>query len=312
MKIFSIIVPVYNVEKYLNKCLDSLVQQEFDMNLVQIILIDDGSCDNSALICKDYVQKYPYFQYHFIPRSSQSGLGNARNYAMKYIKGEYFIFLDSDDYYSLDAFKILNTYINKYKQANLIVFDYQRVYEKQTLLQKIYQPNHKQTFHYGKLNSEIATTISHCAWNKVFKTNKYKNLRFDNCLYEDISLTTILFSEKNILIIEEVLYNYLIRKSSLMTQEFNLSKVQQNIKNYQKIESNISKNLKKEFYYRYLKYGYIFSIFTLSKNKNHKKLFKNYVITANELIKKQQLKKYLTVVEKIFFIIMNIKSKFIK
>ena len=93
--IFSIIIPIYNTEKYLAEAIDSVINQTFDFQKVQIILMDDGSSDSSSEICKEYCEKYPnnieYF-YH-----ENQGLSTTRNNSMKYAKGKWINYLDSDD-----------------------------------------------------------------------------------------------------------------------------------------------------------------------------------------------------------------------
>lgn len=90
---FSIIVPVYNVEKYLEKCIDSILNQDYDH--YEVILIDDGSTDGSSAICDRYANKY----HHVITfHKENGGLSDARNYGMKKASGDYLIFIDSDDW----------------------------------------------------------------------------------------------------------------------------------------------------------------------------------------------------------------------
>ena len=94
----SIIVPVYNVEKYLKRCVDSLIEQSYK-NL-EIILVDDGSKDNSFSICKEYESKDSRVR---IFHKENEGLGLTRNYGIEKSTGEYITFVDSDDYLTLDA-----------------------------------------------------------------------------------------------------------------------------------------------------------------------------------------------------------------
>ena len=103
MKQVSIIVPVYNVEKYLRKCLDSLVNQT--LKDIEIIVVNDGSPDNSQDIINEYVKKYPKIIKSFIVKNG--GQGSARNFAIKEAKGEYILYVDSDDYIDLDMAETL-------------------------------------------------------------------------------------------------------------------------------------------------------------------------------------------------------------
>lgn len=96
----SIIVPVYNVEKFLNKCLDSLVGQT--MEDYEIILVDDGSKDASGRICDDYAERYP--ELVRVMHIDNGGQGRARNFGIDTAKGEYLGFVDSDDWVETDMY----------------------------------------------------------------------------------------------------------------------------------------------------------------------------------------------------------------
>ena len=96
----SVIIPIYNVEEYLEECLQSVVDQTLD-NL-QVIMVDDGSLDGSTDIAKKFASQYNHFEY---VRQVNGGLGNARNTGVKYAKGKYIVFLDSDDIVPDDAYE---------------------------------------------------------------------------------------------------------------------------------------------------------------------------------------------------------------
>lgn len=89
----SIIVPIYNVEKYIFKCLESIVNQSFTD--FEVILVDDGSTDNSSIICNKFVTEDSRFKYFY---KNNGGLSDARNYGLNYAKGKYVVFIDSDDF----------------------------------------------------------------------------------------------------------------------------------------------------------------------------------------------------------------------
>ena len=103
----SVIVPVYNVEDYIEKCLNSLVNQTLED--IEIIIVNDGSKDNSENIIKSFLSRYPQKIKYL--KKENGGLSDARNYGIPYATGEYIAFLDSDDYVELD------TYENMYNLA---------------------------------------------------------------------------------------------------------------------------------------------------------------------------------------------------
>ena len=128
---FSIIVPVYNVEKYLPRCLDSVLDQEFDD--YEIIAVDDESPDNSIDILNEYQKKTEKLK---IIRQKNKGLGGARNTGIKEAAGEYLIFLDSDDYISPKMLSSLNEYLKK-EDLDILAFDCERVTESGQTIEKV-------------------------------------------------------------------------------------------------------------------------------------------------------------------------------
>ena len=87
----SVIVPIYNVEEYIESCLQSLVEQTIDKKDLEVLLINDGSPDESEKICKKYAEKYPFFK---LFSKENEGLSKTRNFGIKHAQGKYFVFLD--------------------------------------------------------------------------------------------------------------------------------------------------------------------------------------------------------------------------
>lgn len=122
---FSVIIPVYNVESYVEKTINSIINQTigFEKN-IQIVLINDGSSDNSEEICLKYKKRYPNnIVYH---KQKNSGVSVARNKGLELADGEIINFLDSDDYWSLDSFHIV--YEQSIKHPNISLFSCKMVY----------------------------------------------------------------------------------------------------------------------------------------------------------------------------------------
>lgn len=107
-EIISIIVPVYNVEKYLSECIDSILHQTYKD--IEVLLIDDGSTDSSYKICLDYVKRDPRIK---VFQKQNEGLGKTRNYGVKKASGEYIMFVDADDYISVDCVENLYNEVRK-------------------------------------------------------------------------------------------------------------------------------------------------------------------------------------------------------
>lgn len=118
MKILSVIIPIYNVEKYIKPCLDSLYRQNIDQNRFEVVVIDDESPDNSRFIVEEYAKNKDNI---ILISQNNKGLGGARNTGIKHAKGKYLLFLDSDDYY-LD--NTLETLLNQCIQLGVDVLEF--------------------------------------------------------------------------------------------------------------------------------------------------------------------------------------------
>ncbi|UTY38326.1 glycosyltransferase [Allocoprobacillus halotolerans] len=168
----SVIVPIYNVEEYLEECLMSLVKQTLEG--IEVLMIDDGSTDHSAFIAKRFEEKYSNFHYFY---KENGGLGNARNYAIPYVKGEYLIFLDSDDVVPEYAYeKMYNLAIktgNDMIIGNVKRFNSTKVWDS-GLHKKVFDDAYEHTHILEKPELVYDTT----SWNKLFKTSFYKKIIF--------------------------------------------------------------------------------------------------------------------------------------
>ncbi len=131
----SIIVPVYKTEAYLEKCLDSLVNQT--LNEIEIIVVNDGSPDNSQDIIDEYAKKYPEKVRAYIKENG--GLSDARNYGIERANGEYLMFVDSDDYISTELLEILNSKLCE-KAVDVIRFNAQVVFSNNVCGETIFFP----------------------------------------------------------------------------------------------------------------------------------------------------------------------------
>ena len=151
----SIIVPFYNVENYIEKCLQSLVNQTLED--IEILLVNDGSQDGTEVIAKQFVEKYPNKIIYL--KKENGGLSDARNYAIPHAKGEYIAFLDSDDYVETNMYEEM---YNKAKEENLdyVECDFLWEYPDKTLESKGKQYNNKKEMF-------IHTRV--VAWNKLIK-----------------------------------------------------------------------------------------------------------------------------------------------
>lgn len=246
----SVIVPVYNVEKYIEKCLDSLVNQT--LKEMEIIIVNDGSLDNSEKIIKKYEKKYSNIIYL---KKENGGLSSARNYGIDYANGEYIAFLDSDDYVSLDMYeKMYNK--AKEKDFDMVVCDINYLYQDKTIRVdcgiKKDTTNIKKTY----------LTIHPAAWNKIFKRDLFDNgIIFKmGVWFEDVEfIYRMLPYVKSIGVIHDAFNQYVQREGSI-TSMVN-PKIYDYVDNMNGVvefykQRRLEKKYKKELEYVYVRYIY--------------------------------------------------------
>lgn len=204
----SIIIPVYNVEKYIHKCLDTLVNQT--LKDIEIIVVNDGSPDNSQKIIDEYVKKYPKIIKSFIKENG--GQGSARNFGLIKANGEYIGYVDSDDYVEKTMFEKL---YNKAKHDDLDIaicgsYNVTEDGNRKEELDNIYFNNKKKNAFFGRK----------AVWNKIYKRELLIGNRLEfrsRVWYEDLDFTMKAISHaKKIGYVNEPLYDYLIREGSTM------------------------------------------------------------------------------------------------
>lgn len=180
----SIIVPVYNVELYLEKCLLSLVNQT--LQDIEILVVNDGSKDQSQQIIGRFQQEYPNKIFGFIKENG--GLSDARNFGIDRAKGQYLGFVDSDDYVSETMFEEMYDLAEKHN-AEMTICNLQKVDENGNITQKLTQlPNFPDKIILEN-NLSVFSDISYFACNKLFKRELFQNKRFKKGIhFEDIEL----------------------------------------------------------------------------------------------------------------------------
>ena len=214
--LFSVIVPVYNTEDYLEECIESLINQTIGFENIQIILINDGSKQQAdENICLKYKNKYPNNIVYELKKNG--GLASARNTGYKYIKGKYVNFLDSDDKFEIDAFeKVYYYFEHHYHEVSLVVvpMKYFEAY------------NHVLSQYFNFNENKIVNILLDSNWrqqsacNCFFKENLIKKYYFnEECkLAEDVRLiNTIMLNEKKYgyFVNTNYLYRYRIANTSL-------------------------------------------------------------------------------------------------
>lgn len=224
-KIISVIVPIYNVMNYLEQCLESIIQQTYT-NL-EIILVDDGSTDQSESICDLYKEKDSRIT---VIHKKNGGLSDARNTGLNICKGDYISFVDSDDYLSPYFYEILMGAVEK-KNCDIVALKGGTSFwdgEENPVLAKS-----KDEFAVRYLNSHdvlermLYQEIATGAQFKIYKKETFENIRFPvGYLYEDVATTyRPFFNAKKCAIVEADIYAYRKRKDSIIRQSFSPKKL---------------------------------------------------------------------------------------
>lgn len=222
--LISIIVPVYRVEAYLGRCVESLLAQTYER--LEILLVDDGSPDGCPGICEAYAKKDPRVR---VIHQENAGLSGARNTGIEAAGGAYLAFVDSDDYVSADFIRILYELIRETGSAiSQCRFDYvqggpirskeagaYRIYQGEGLMEQLYGP-------------EAEATYFVVAWNKLYRRELFERIRYPKGrIHEDEATTYRLFHEGEQLVSTgQALYGYFTGNSGSITSSFSRKRLQ--------------------------------------------------------------------------------------
>lgn len=215
MDLVSVIVPIYNVEKYLDVCISSIVNQSYQK--LEILLIDDGSTDNSPVICEDWGKKDNRIK---VIHKKNGGLSDARNAGLNCAMGDWILFVDSDDFISLDLVKIAIKTAHK-NHSDLVAFDYLKVGEECNDVQWSQNEIVSEEIYIGKemLRAFVKNGKgSMTSWNKLYYRSLWENYRFPvGKIHEDeFVIVDILERVQSATIIDLQLYFYRQRQGSIM------------------------------------------------------------------------------------------------
>lgn len=218
MDLISIIVPVYGVEAYLGRCMESLLSQTYEN--IEIILVDDGSPDNCPALCDAYGLQDTRVQ---VIHQENAGLSGARNTGLCAARGKYVAFVDSDDYVATDYIKALyELIVESESDISQCRFAYvsgealksgksrsYKVYRGESLMEQLYGPEEEATYFV-------------VAWNKLYRRELFQEIRYPKGrIHEDEATTYRLFDKaKKLAFTERVLYGYFTRNSGSITSVF--------------------------------------------------------------------------------------------
>lgn len=284
----SIIVPVYNVEKYIVRCIDSILNQTFKN--FELILVNDGSEDASGSICDSYATKH--FNIKVIHKKN-GGLSTARNKGIDVATGKYIGFVDSDDWISPDMFKTLfeKTSKNDYDivACNLWLIDnkgHKKLYNENAVDKEYTKKDAMEEIFENKI-----LTFSSC--NKIYKINLFDKVRFcEGIILEDMDISYKLILKSNLIFYtSKPLYYYDYNEQSILRKPFSLKRldlytVQKNMYSFYKKEYNyISDKVYLNFFHHSISLFVEFSLYDKKIAKDYK-----YIIEFDKKILKKLFK----------------------
>lgn len=207
----SVIVPVYNVEKYLPQCLDSLCRQTYQD--LEIIVVDDGSTDNSGMICDQYEQKDGRIH---VVHQKNGGAANAKNTALRLASGDYLTFADSDDFVEPGAYAYMLQQLQNH-QADVIQCGHKKIFRDHDT---IAVPDAEPTVLHAEEFLKMFTTDWKCGllWNKLYRRELFQGIFFEEGHIIDDEYFTYqgMMNAEKIICASHIVYNYRMRKSSVM------------------------------------------------------------------------------------------------
>lgn len=269
----SVIVPVYNVGEYLEKCLTSLVNQT--LNEIEIIIINDGSTDNSQEIINKFKSKYKNINNYIQENKGQAA---ARNYGLECSTGEFITFVDGDDYIELDMLEKLYNEIVKNKY-DILISDIVKEENNKTYIFKNYW-NVKKEVNKNFMTSHLGP-VARLYRRKFLIDNKFKFL--EGVIYEDLATIPLLGMYTNkIGYMDTAYYHYVIRNGSSMRQTKYNEKLEDIFKVMSYLSDNINKDYNEELEYLYIEHLlYSASLRFLQFDK------KNMIIKINDIMRKK-------------------------
>ena len=216
-KTVSIVIPVYNVEQYLRACLDSIAEQTYSD--LEVILVDDGSTDQSGMICDLYASKDPRFR---VIHQSNAGAANAKNTGLDAVSGNYVTFIDSDDWVEPDWIETMLTALES-TDADVAECDFKKEFMG-------YSEPGNDTYITGDYTAEeylsfyLDNWTCSLFWNKLFRTELTRNVRFRRerrCIDDEFFTYKVLSGASRIVRVRKQLYHYRQRISSAVSSEKN-------------------------------------------------------------------------------------------
>lgn len=249
--IISVIVPVYNVETFLSRCLESITSQTY--HNLEIILVDDGSTDNSGKICDSFSETESR---SFVIHQANHGLWHARNTGQKASKGDFLIFVDSDDYLHVDAIRVLYEALVQNPMCGLSMCNYKRTFTLDEDIRKA-DENRTEILSVKQLISMSDGAIKDVVWNKLYRRSLiFDIMARDYRIAQDVDFNCRVYLRlESIVMVHRVLYFWVQRSGSAMKKKdyrMNYLMIITDIYHRNYVENRTNMNLLSVFFLRRL------------------------------------------------------------
>lgn len=218
--LISIVVPVFNVEAYVERCMISLISQSYEN--IEIIMVDDGSTDQSGKICDKYKEKDTRVK---VIHKSNGGLSDARNIGIEQASGKYLSFVDSDDWVAKDYIAEMYQIMNQ-TGCDIVCCRFQRISKEENTKSKTDEVC-KVYFKEEAIKQLLYQNISTSVHGKLYKTDLWSDVKFPvGKLYEDVETLYFIFNKcVKVSCTPRILYFYYIRNDSIVNQKFSVKKI---------------------------------------------------------------------------------------
>lgn len=285
-KLISVIVPIYNAEKYISRCLNSLLSQTYKN--FEVIAVDDGSTDRTFEILKQYEKKDQRIK---VITKYNGGSASARNLALNFIKGDYIAFVDVDDYVSVDFLKILVD-IAKKTGADIVECDYTIVYEEKELEERINEIEEPRLLTNIEKLEELcdkSTYMKSCVlWTKLYRSKLFFGLNFveNKGVDDEFIIHRLIYRANIIAVTEQKLYFYFMSDNSQMRSKATIKKID----NTEALEDQLAfyKSIGNKKLYNMLLYRYFRTV-----NGNYRFLKEKYSDKKELIVKFKKKRKKL-------------------
>lgn len=211
---FSFIVSAYNIENYIDKCIQSILSQS--INDYEIIVIDDGSTDSTSEILKSFSGRNNIK----IITQKNGGLGSTRNVGLKFATGEYIIFIDGDDWIESNYLEVVSNVLNNNNNPDIIRIGYFIDFDDRSIISNPVVEKDPSKIKKLVLNDQLSSQ----SWLNVAKKELYDNISFPTTLYEDLPVTFKIYFKASTIIIENTPIYHYIQRSTSISNSFSVKK----------------------------------------------------------------------------------------